>query len=407
MSIISIAPIQRAGSHVIISLTGPSGSGKTYTGILIARGLVGPNEPIGFLDTETGRGRLYSDIAGACKYGELTAPFSPDRYIEAIEEFERTGIKALIIDSISHEWEGTGGVVEMAEATNRKDYGKWAMPKAKHKKFMGRLLSSRMHLILCCRARQPIREEITESGKKEIIVGDWKEIQEKGFIYEVTVSVLLRPDGTRKITKCPAALLPAFAGDGYITPATGEFIATWVGGGSPVNHALEELRRAGQVAAENGSKEFGKWWNLTDVKQQRDALRPFLDNFASIAKTADDEATRLRAEQDTKQDDDPFAGRDADSVTTRQPEPPPTPAADFWTRDDLAIAPQQKDGKTAWQGWETEMRAHASNARDEDDLRRLDVDNSSHWDAFTEANQKAAKLLRLFFSERRDKLRAL
>src|SRR5262249_22189326 len=68
MGIITIQRAVRAGCHLLISLAGPSGSGKTMSAILLARGLVGPSEKIGFLDTETGRGRLYADIAGGFDY---------------------------------------------------------------------------------------------------------------------------------------------------------------------------------------------------------------------------------------------------------------------------------------------------------------------------------------------------
>src|SRR5258708_37969653 len=375
MPILNIQPIERAGSFVIISIAGPSGAGKTRTAIEIARGLVGPNEPFGFLDTETGRGRHHADAARPCNYAELTPPFSPDRYIEAIDDFERTGVKALVIDSGSHEHEGIGGLIEMAEATKRTDYGKWAAPKAKHKKFVARLLSARMHIIVCCRARQPIREVPKEdgSGKKEVVVGDWKEIQEKNFVYEMGVSILLRPDGTRKITKCPADLLPAFPEPkhpkDWLTSAAGRFIAQWVAGGSPVDHAFEELRREGQEIAEKGVEAFRLWWNSDEVKPKRDQLKPFLDNFQSIAKTADEEAERVRIENaaatDVLPEKKPAAAPPrADLLDTGMP-------SGFWDNDDLVIAVPQRAGKSSWQAWASLMRKAADSAPDVGDLRPL------------------------------------
>ncbi len=424
MPILNIAPIDRAGSHVIICLSGPSGGGKTRTAIEIARGLVGPTEPIGFLDTETGRGKHHAAHAKPCQYAELTPPFSPDRYIQAINEFESTGIKALIIDSGSHEFEGIGGILEMAEQSTRKDYGKWAAPKAKHKKFMARLLQSRMHLIICCRARQPLREETTADGKKEIIIGDWVPTQEKSFVYEVTVSITLRPDGTRKITKCPAELLPAFPDAAHpkdwLTKAAGEFIAKWVAGGEPINHAFEELRRAGAIAAERGTPAFREWWNTDAVKAQRHGLQQFLDNFKSIAKHADEEIAAEAAKVAESQAE-PVADASVRSVASQSPSQPATPAADspaadpttapvhppadFWSRDDLAVTPPQRAGKLTWQAWDAQMRETASTAPDDVDLNRLDVDNSAHWEAYKDASPKAYKLLRDFFAEQRDQLR--
>lgn len=287
MSIVQIRRATRAGSHVLISLTGPSGSGKTYSAILLARGLVGPDEKIGFLDTECGRASLYSDVGGGFDVADLTSPFSPDRYAAAITEFQAKGYKVLVIDSMSHEHEGIGGLIEMAEATGRKDYGKWAVPKAKHKQLMNTLTSTPMHIIMCLRARQPIREETGASGRKEVVLGDWKEIAEKSFIYEMTVSVLLRPDGTKKLTKCPESLVPAFGGDGRISIETGERVAEWVSGGAPIDPELTSKIREGEDIAGTGKAMFVQWWNSRPIKPWRDRLEPYVPNFKSIAEEAD------------------------------------------------------------------------------------------------------------------------
>ena len=80
---------------------------------------------------------------------------------------------------------------------------------------------------------------------------------------------------------------------------TGMAIAEWVNGGKPVDHALELLRRAAFDAAAGGTEAFTKWWNSASVRGRRKALRPDLDNLASIARAADDEIARERQAQET------------------------------------------------------------------------------------------------------------
>jgi AAA domain len=155
MGILNIAPAERAGAHLLIQLYGPPRSGKTYTALRMARGMVGPQGRIGVLDTESGRARLYSDkVPGGFVVGELTPPYTPRRYLEAIGEFLTYGVDILVVDSFSHCWEGPGGVLEMAdqaEEHGRKGLMKWLMPKRDYKKLVSFLLSTRMHMI-CARA---------------------------------------------------------------------------------------------------------------------------------------------------------------------------------------------------------------------------------------------------------------
>ncbi|MCV9910019.1 ATP-binding protein [Brucella sp. HL-2] len=96
----------REKTFTLTSIAGPSGSGKTYSALLYARGLVGQEGKIGFIDTENKRSRFYADVAGGFDVIDLDPPFTSSRYIQAIKAFEKAGYTAIIIDSISHEWEG-------------------------------------------------------------------------------------------------------------------------------------------------------------------------------------------------------------------------------------------------------------------------------------------------------------
>ena len=111
---IEIRKAERKQSKLRIGMSSPSGAGKTYSALLLAKGLVGSWEKVGLIDTETGRGDFYSDLGGYM-IATLQAPFTPERYIEYIDAMIGAGVEVLIIDSISHEWEGKGGLLEINE----------------------------------------------------------------------------------------------------------------------------------------------------------------------------------------------------------------------------------------------------------------------------------------------------
>lgn len=340
MTIVTFAPAVRKGSHVIIGMYGDSGSGKTYSAILLGRGLVGPKGRLAMLDTETGRGLIYAKVAGGYDYAELTPPFTPERYVEAIKAAEDAGFDALIIDSGSHEWEGLGGILETAEASGKQGLVKWAQPKARHKRFVQALLSTRMHLILCLRAKEKLVQKQV-NGKQEIVSEGFVSVQDKRFIYETTVQLFMRgTNGNRgcyTVEKCPEDLLGAFPAGQKVSVDTGRAIADWVSGGAPVDHALEALKREAAEAAAGGKDAFAKWWNSADVKPKRAQLRDQLPNLQSIAAEADAERERAHtqfapaaAEQQDDGLDDPFGKaaetppHDADTGEVRDPEPPAT-----------------------------------------------------------------------------------
>src|SRR3546814_535683 len=106
-------PAVREQCYTLTGFAGPSGSGKTFSALAFAQGLKGDGK-VAMIDTEARRGLHYADQFDYL-YSELTAPFTPERYIEAIQAAQKAGASVIIVDSMSHEHEGPGGILEMHE----------------------------------------------------------------------------------------------------------------------------------------------------------------------------------------------------------------------------------------------------------------------------------------------------
>ena len=90
-----------------LAIAGPAGSGKTYTGLSIAQSLANGGK-IAVLDTEHGSASKYADLFDF-DVMEMDPPFHPDRFAAAIREAQGAGYKVIVLDSLSHAWNGTGG----------------------------------------------------------------------------------------------------------------------------------------------------------------------------------------------------------------------------------------------------------------------------------------------------------
>lgn len=175
---------ERRQSYLKIALTGPSGSGKTYSALLIASGM---GTKIAMLDTENGSGELYSDI---CAYdiASIGAPFTHTKYIQVIKEAENAGYDVLIIDSLTHVWSGSGGLLEQQEQIARTKYkgNTWAAWKditPMHDALVQAILQSKVHIIATMRSKQ---DYIQTDDKKIKKVGMAPQ-QREGMDYEFTI----------------------------------------------------------------------------------------------------------------------------------------------------------------------------------------------------------------------------
>lgn len=210
---------RRGNAKPLIGLYGESGSGKTWSALLMARGFVGPSGKIGMIETEGGRGEVYT---GAPPVGDylvcpLVEPFSPSNYGDAISACEKAGVDALIIDSGSHEWEAVGGVLDMAaenEAKGWKGQIVWTKPKLEHSRhFLLRFGQTKIPLVIVClRSKFPLEEYIDEKGKKNMRrMKIPVPIQSDTFISEMLIHGWIDKAHNFHVTKYPDAV-PELAG---------------------------------------------------------------------------------------------------------------------------------------------------------------------------------------------------
>jgi hypothetical protein len=302
MSVIQIRKAKRDNARLVIGLAGVSGSGKTYSALLLALGLAGGDaSKVGMLDTENRRGSLYADaLKGAAAptdepflIGDLFAPFSPQRYIDAIEEFQRAGVEVLVIDSVTHEWEGTGGCEEIATAGSPK-VPRWNLAKAEHKRFMNKLLQSDMHIIVCIRAREKVevlREKNPETGRTETVFKPLgvQPIQEKNFMFEVTCSLMMWNSGkSHEVMKAPEELMPLLSQEGYINDTHGRALREWVAGGNNADQKIEKWRNSLQSNAEKGVTHIEDCWTQVPAGVKKKLGEVFYKSLIESAKSHDE-----------------------------------------------------------------------------------------------------------------------
>jgi len=299
-----IETASREGAKVVIGIAGTSGSGKTFSAILLGYGLANKQaSKIGLLDTENRRGRLYADIlpnGEKFMIADFYPPFSPQRYIDAIHKFEEAGVSVLVIDSISHSWEGIGGCEEIATAGDPK-VPRWNKAKLENRRMMNALLQSSMDIIVCIRAREKVKMEQGADPK----TGKWgtvitpqglQPICEKNTMFEMTASLMMHDQGANQdVMKCPEALRSILGrGEGYITANDGLALRQWIDGATPVNREEEQARALLATAAESGVKALGEAWATLSKPMQR-ALATAKDQYKASAEAYDQQAALATA----------------------------------------------------------------------------------------------------------------
>lgn len=259
-----------------LALTGPSGSGKTYSALTMAFGVFGKNAKVCVIDTEHGSSELYSDRFPEYYVSQFFPPYSPDCYIKKIKEAEAFGADVIIIDSLSHEWMGQGGCLEMVDniassSSSKNSYTAWKNVTPKHQAFLDTILASRAHIIATMRAKQDYFM-VEKNGKSSPQKMGLAPIQREGTDYEFTL-VFDLPGSGNFMASASKDRTGLFTGKFFpLDEATCRILHDWLNSGQEVSKEDAEKQLADKICE--------KMAELPTVEALKNALNSTKEKYA-------------------------------------------------------------------------------------------------------------------------------
>lgn len=261
-----LKPAVREQVPLLIGLVGPSGSGKTMSGLELALGIqsiVGGS--IAGIDTESRRMLHYSDQY-KFNHIDFKAPFDSWSYLDALTHCVQSGAKTVIVDQISSEHDGPGGMIDAHEQELERmagsDYQKrervkmlaWSKPKQARRALVSGILQLNANFIFSFRAKS-ISKPVKVTGddgktKTEVIPQGFVPIAGDEFVYEMTACCLLLPKsggipcwdseypGERMAMKLPQQFRGLLDDGKPLSRRHGRELAIWAAGQNPKVTAL-------------------------------------------------------------------------------------------------------------------------------------------------------------------------
>lgn len=298
MSEFEIKIAQRKQARLRLAFQGPSGSGKTATALLVAKGIVeglveagilphSMDPRIGVIDTERQSAELYSHIVPFATI-QLGPPYTTQRFAGALKTFEAAGFPVIIIDSLSHEWAGAGGILSMAD-----QFGDWKNATPIHDEFVDAMLRSPAHLMVTMRSKTAWVIEQKENRQGRMVSSPTRigmaPVQRPGIEFEFTTllsldtdqnKVTVLKDRTQMFGDINAVLPRLTAGDG------GKLVK-WLLSGAPM--AAEDMISA---TPEQKAKA------VTDVGEVSMAKAPTVPDLARLFGSLQKDLAAFRGQVD-------------------------------------------------------------------------------------------------------------
>jgi hypothetical protein len=272
---------ERSKKSLKMAITGPAGSGKTHSALKIAAGLAEGGR-IFVADTENDRACLEAGKPGIPDFfvTPILPPFRPETFMNVMENALNEGARVLILDTLSHEWEGEGGILEQKEALeaakpNANPWSHWSQIMPAHNRMKNKILAYPIHLIVTLRTKT----EWVVHERRPVKVG-LRPLQKEGIEYDfILVLNMDQESHTAQISKDSTSL---FDGKGEFIPdqKTGETILEWMNQGTGMSpqqqhkasiEKLEEIKTELEAIADLDT--LTDWFKANEV-EIKEALAP-------------------------------------------------------------------------------------------------------------------------------------
>lgn len=240
---------------LLVGLVGPSGGGKTYSALRLATGMQRVSGgDIWYIDTE-GKRALHYAHEFTFKHLPFDPPYSPLDYVSAIDYVLKQGARIVVIDSMTHEHSGPGGVMDQAdtfldrvagddERARQKNFMRALVePKRQRRVLIDRIvhLGGEAWFLFCYRAKEGLdfksKDKFGQPREKGYVIESTSPMQ-----YEMTVQFLLPPacQGSPKLmsehaeesalVKVPHLFADWFSKGVVLDEAIGERFGRWAKG---------------------------------------------------------------------------------------------------------------------------------------------------------------------------------
>lgn len=317
-----IQPAVRARVPLLVGLVGPSSSGKTKSALRIADGIRSVFGGEHFvIDTEGRRALHYAD-QHQFQHVDFQPPYGSLDYLAAIEQCVKAGASVITVDSMSHEHESVGGMLDYQETELYRmagdDYKKreackfaaWIKPKRARLELLQGILRLNCNFIFCFRAREKVKP-VKKDGKTEFVQLGYQPISGEEFLFEQAVNCLLLPGaggvptwqsdeiGEKALIKLPAYLQHCFEDRTPLDENTGAALAKWAKGEGAFDavpkrvevdqDAMEEIKRDLEQAASCGEESLKSTWMSLHKKHKNYLGRAYLEELKVIAAESDKE----------------------------------------------------------------------------------------------------------------------
>lgn len=251
---------RREKMKAAVAFIGSSGSGKTLSMLLVAYGMMKEEYPnsddsevfkkIGMIDTEHNRGQIYAGttVAGLriepFYHIDLQPPYTVERYGEAMMDLKNAGCEVIIVDSISHAWEGEGGMLDLKEEFGG-TFAAWRKVKPYMEKLIRDLTANNVHVLASMRTKQDYQVETGDTGKLSIKKIGLKPVMKDDLEYEFMIVWRIDQSHIAQAVKDNSNLFEN--NPGRLTAEHGKKLFKWLDEGIDVK-AEEEAHRQKIIA---------------------------------------------------------------------------------------------------------------------------------------------------------------